>query len=413
MKIKTARLSLFLFLMWSFAAPAQRGFFIPEGVHSVDIPFEYNNNFIILQIVTNGRLPIRFILDTGAGHTILTKKELSGILGLSFDRSFQVFGSDLSQPLTAHLVKGVRFDLTEKVVAPREDILVLDEDFFQFEAFSGINVQGILSGNIFSRYIMKINYDKGLITLYNRQYFGKNNTKGYDKVPIELYREKPYIYTNLTIAADSVARVKLLLDTGASLPMLLFADTNPMLKPPSNAIPANIGHGLGGDIEGFTGRIKTLELGPLKQQNVVTYFQVLDTFIVDSLAANQRNGIIGNGLLNRFTIIFDYNSEVIWLKPARRYKEAFLFDRSGMGIILSGQQLDHFMVHHILPHSPASVADIRKGDKIVRIGRKSTRWMSLSGIIRRFQGKVGKKLIITIERDGILMKKEIILRDLL
>ena len=412
MKIKTTLFVLTLVLSGVTILNAQRGFFMPPGVKTMDIPFEYNNNFIVIPMVVNGRLPMRFIFDTGAGHTLFLKKELSPILDLKYERTFQVLGSDLSKPLTAYLAKGVRFDLPEKLVAPKEDILVLDEDFFRFEEYSGVEVQGILSGNIFARYIYKINYDKGVITLYDRAFFDQKDVKGYTRFPLEVYREKPYFYTKLTMAADSTADIKLLMDTGASMPLLLFADTHPMLKPPANAIPASIGQGLGGDIEGFTGRVKALEIGDFQQQNIVTYFQVLDT-IVDSLAANKRNGVVGNGLLNRYSIILDYHSEQAWLKPSKRFKEEFIFDRSGIGVILTGEFLDTYVVHHILPGSPAAEADIRKGDIILRVGRKPARWMTLTGIVHRFQGKPGKPLKIIVDRNGQKLTKEIILRDLI
>ena len=80
----------------------------------------------------NGQLPLSFILDTGAGHTILTKKEVAQLLRLPFERSFQVMGSDLTRPLQAHLARGIRLDFPGLASAPQEDVLVLEEDFFQF-----------------------------------------------------------------------------------------------------------------------------------------------------------------------------------------------------------------------------------------------------------------------------------------
>jgi PDZ domain/Aspartyl protease len=412
MKIRFTLLPILILIIFGSSLMAQRGFFIPPGSKSVDIPFELNNNFIILQLVANGRLPLRFILDTGAGHTLLTKKEVGNFLDLKYDRSFQVMGSDLTKPVTAYLAKGVRFDLPNKISAPQEDILVLEEDFFHFEEYSGITIQGILSANIFSRYIMKINYDKNLITLYDRAFFDARDVKGYSGFPIQLFRDKPYFLTELTMSGDSVVPVKLLLDTGAAMPLLLFADTDPQLKPPPTAIPANIGFGLGGDLTGFTGRIKSLNIGEHKQQNIVTYFQVLDT-IVDSLAANHRNGLVGNGLLNRFIVIFDYHDEKVWFKPSKRFKEAFVYDRSGISVILSGENMNTYIVQHVVPNSPASEMDIQKGDRILKLGYKPAILLSLSGIAHRLQGKPGKKVKLTIERNGNKMKKEIILRDLL
>ena len=392
--------------------PAQRGFYMPTTAKSVDIPFDYKNNFIILQFIVDGKIPLNFILDTGAGHTILTKKEISLVLNRRFEREFQVYGSDLSKPLLAYLIRNVKLEIPDRVTAPLEDMLVLDDDYFQFEEYTGTIVHGILSANIFSRYLMKINYDRQMITLYDREYFNERELKGYEQFKIEIVRDKPYFHSRLRMAGDSVVDVKLLLDTGAGMPLLLFADTHPMLKPPANALASNIGAGLGGEIEGFTGRIRSMSMGTLAQNNVITYFQVLDT-IADQEAGNDRNGLIGNGLLSHFSVIFDYTGEKIWLKPARNYKNQFIFDRSGLTVIASGGTSSTYLIQNVMANSPASEVGLLKGDRIMRINRKPAIFWNLSSISRKFQSKPGKKITVVVKRKGKKLKKELILRELL
>lgn len=390
---------------------AQGGFYIPEGRRSIEIPFEYTNNFIILTLHFNGFLPLKFIFDTGAEHTILSKREISDMFNVTYEREFRVTGSDLKTELIAYLARRIRFDIPEKAAAPSMDILVLQEDYFRFEEYAGINVHGILSANAFSRYIIRINYDRKMITLYDREYF-KLREDGFEAVPLEVFRNKIYMKAQIGMTPDSVAPVKLLIDTGAGLPLLLFSDTHPMLHPPANAIPSNIGMGLGGYLEGFTGRIREIDLGPFPQQNVVTYFQTLDS-LHNAEHLNKRNGLIGNTLLNRFFVIIDYQRATMWLKPARNFKNAFVYDRSGLSLIASGPNFNRFTVQNVLPGSPAAEADIRKGDEIVRVGVLPSTFSSLSDLQNTFQKKAGKKLKLVIRRDGKTMKKRMVLRDLI
>ncbi|MBV6443515.1 MAG: PDZ domain-containing protein [Haliscomenobacteraceae bacterium CHB4] len=406
----------FMFLLLLFFCPAsgveaQGGFFIPEGQRQMDIPFEYTNNFIILTVTFNGLLPLKFIFDTGAEHTILSKREISDMLNVTYEREFRVTGSDLKTELVAYLARRVRFDIPEKAAAPSVDILVLQEDYFRFEEYAGVNVHGIMAANAFSKYIIKINYDRKVMTLYDRAYF-KVREAGYEAVPVEIFRNKIYLKTNLKIVPDSVAPVKLLLDTGAGLPLLLFSDTHPLLHPSANAISSNIGMGLGGYLEGFTGRIHHVEIGAFSQQNVITYFQTLDT-VYNAEHLNKRNGLIGNTLLSRFYVILDYQTATIWLKPARNFKSEFVYDRSGLNIIASGANFNRFTVQSVLPNSPAAEADFRKGDEIVRVGWLPTSFSSLADLQHTFQKKAGKKLKVVIRRDGKLIKKRIVLRDLI
>jgi hypothetical protein len=404
-----------LFLSCSSASPAaaQGGFYIPEGQRQVEIPFEYTNNFIIITVLFNGSLPLKFILDTGAEHTILSKREMSDMLNVTYEREFRVTGSDLKTELIAHLARRIRFDISEKVSAPREDILVLQEDYFRFEEYAGVNVHGIMSVSAFSKYIIKINYDRRIITLYDREHF-KLREEGFVSMPVEIFRNKIYLNANLSILPDSVAPVKLLIDTGAGLPLLLFSNTHPLLHPSANAITSNIGMGLGGYLEGFTGRIHRLELGQFSQENIITYFQTLDSLYSNNTEhLNKRNGLIGNTLLSRFIVILDYQNSTMWLKPARDFKSAFVYDRSGLSFIASGANFNRFTVQNVLPNSPAAEADFRKGDEIMRVGFIPTSFSSLSDLQHALQKKPGKKLKVIVKRDGKRLKKRIVLRDLI
>jgi C-terminal processing protease CtpA/Prc len=75
--------------------------------------------------------------------------------------------------------------------------------------------------------------------------------------------------------------------------------------------------------------------------------------------------------------------------------------------------MNTYIVQNVIPNSPASEMDIQKGDRILKLGRKPALLLSLSGIMHRLQGRPGKKVKLTIERNGNKIKKEIILRDLL
>ncbi len=403
---------LWLCLLGINPCQGQTGFFMSPGQKQVDIPFEFSNNFIILTVTMNGTFPLRFIFDTGAEHTILSKREISDLLKVQYEREFRVKGSDLKTDLIAYLVRKVRFDIPNKVVAPREDILVLEEDYFRFEEYAGVNVHGIMSANVFSKYVTRINYERRIITLFDRSVF-KQRIDGFSPIPVEVFRNKMYVNTLMQPLRDSSTVVKLLIDTGAGLPLLMFSNTHPLVKPPQNAIVANIGMGLGGYLEGFTGRITRLQMGPFSQSNIVTYFQTLDTAGVNLEYLNGRNGLIGNALLSRFVVILDYHDSKIWLKPGKDYKDKFPYDRSGLNLITSGSSLNTFIVQSVLPNSPASEVGIQKGDQILRIGAMPVNVLTLSDLQRILQKKPGKKIRLVVRREGKRIRTTLKLRDLI
>lgn len=403
-------LLLFVFA-WTFPGAAQASFSLSAGKGQAEIPFEYTNDFIILTLNFNGSVPLRFIYDTGAEHTILSKRQVTDMLKIPYEREFRIMGSDLQSELIAYLVRNIRLDIPNKVSATRQDVLVLQEDYFRFEEYAGIAVQGILSGHIFSKFIVKINYQTHILTLYDRDLF-KLREPGFVEIPVELFRNKIYLHTTLQVQPDSTAPVKLLLDTGAGLPLLLFANTHPLLHPPASAISSNIGMGLGGYLEGFTGRVSSFDIGPFLQTNVLTYFQNLDsTQRIEYL--NKRNGLIGNVVLERFHLIIDYQNGKIWLKPAKNYNQPFVYDRSGLNVIASGIHFNTLTVQNVLPNSPAAEADIQRGDIILRVNLLSANLLSLTDLQKTFQKKPGKKIKITVIREGKKIKKTFVLRDLI
>lgn len=412
MKTKTVIIILLAFGLAPDAIHAQGGFSLPGGMKHAEIPFEYINNFIIINIDFNGPLPLKFIFDTGAEHTILSKHEISDLLHVRYDREFRVKGSDLRGELVAYLARNIKLKISDKdILAANEDILVLKEDYFRFEEYAGVAVHGILAGRVFSRYLIKINYQRRVISLYERGSF-RMAEEGFEPLPIEIYRNKIYLNTQAQLRADSSSPVKLLLDTGAGLSLMLFTNTHPLIHPSANAIPTNIGMGLGGYLEGYVGRTSALKLGSFAQNNILTYFQAVDT-TQDINYLNGRNGLIGNTILNRFILVIDYQEEKLWLKPTKHYLKEFVYDRSGLSIIASGQSLNYFSVLNVLPGSPADEAGIHAGDRILRIGWMAASFQTLSTLQALLQKKPGKQVKITIKRDGKVMKKRIVLRDLI
>ncbi len=412
MKTKTVILFLIVYSSVVISAAAQSGFSLPAGIRKMEIPFQYINNFIIIDIDFNGTIPLKFIFDTGAEHTILTKHEISDILHVRYDREFHVKGSDLKTDLVAYLARNIRLQISGKdIVAENEDILVLQDDYFRFEEYAGVEVHGILAGRVFSRYLVKINYQQKVITLFERSAY-KPGKAGFEPLPVELFRNKLYINTIARLRSDSSSNLKLLLDTGAAMPLMLFTHTNPLIQPSANAIPANIGMGLGGYLEGYVGRTPGLNLGKFSQKNILTYFQAADT-TQDLSYLNGRNGLIGNTILNRFQVVIDYQDALLWLKPTKQFQDAFVYDRSGLNIIASGALLNYFSVLNVLPGSPAEVVGILAGDRIMRIGCLPASFHSLAGLNALLKKKPGKELKIVVKRNGQLIKKRMILRDLI
>lgn len=410
MRLRPFHIFFLLGLFFSKNMAAQRGFSMAEDRSEIDIPFEFENNFIILTLVMNHAYGLKFIFDTGSEHTILTKRQVPDLLGLRYEREFKLLGSDLTTELKAYLARGIRLEIPEKLVAMNEAILVLDSDYFRFEEYAGVSVDGILGANVFSRYLIRINYQRHVLTLIDREKFKK--PAGFEAIPIQNFRNKPYLTTNLRLQNDSLISIKLLLDTGAGHGLMLFNNTHPSLTVPPNVLRGNIGMGLGGYLEGFLGRTRSLFLGKKELESPITYFQAIDTARVGS-QLNNRNGLLGNDVLSRFQVILDLNGEMLYLKPTRHWQKKFEYDRSGISLVTSGANLRQFSIQTVLPNTPAAEAGLMKGDRVLRVGWVPVSVFSLAGLQKKLVGNPGKKIELTIKRDGEKQRVKLELRDLI
>jgi len=411
-RLRMKRIALVLLLLPLFMDQASTQTFesIRRGVKKVEIPFEYENNFIIVQVLFNDVFPLKFIFDTGAEHTILTQREITDLLQINYERRFTIIGSDLSTELYAYLARGVKLKI-HNLLALNRSILVLEEDYFRFEEYGGINVQGIIGADLFRQYIVKIDYRRKMITLYDPAHF--EPPKGHFKeFPIEIERHKPYLMANTSLTKDTILRGKYLLDTGASISLLLYTNTNSAFDLPERLIRSKIGMGLGGFLQGFMGRVNGIEIGGNNLEGVITNFQELSGK-VDTAFTNNRNGIIGNQILNRFEIIIDYIHGKLYLQPEKNIRQKFQYDKSGLILAASGTNLNVFTVIDLVENSPAVEAGIQVGDEIKRINGLPTAVMHLSDIIRRLQGKAGKKIKLYLTRGKENITKEVVLRELI
>ena len=167
-------------------------------------------------------MPLRFVLDTGVRTSILTDRTFSDILNISYNRKIPLVGADGDREVVAYVANGISLKLPG-VVGQGQALLVLEEDYLQLKNYLGTEVHGILGYELFSRFIVEIDYDSRMLTLHEPYSFkpkGRRNV-----IPLEVQDTKPYIHTNLRLQNGTTIAAKLMLDTGASHSLLLDIDS--------------------------------------------------------------------------------------------------------------------------------------------------------------------------------------------
>lgn len=387
------------------------GFKLPPGVKRVTLPFKEYNNLIVIPVTINRTLTLDFIVDTGVQNAILTEKLFADLLRLKYQRKISIAGPGLIDSVTAFISNNIRLGLPDGIEASRSSLLVLEDDYLQLKNNMGAEVYGIIGYELFSRFVVEVNYDQHEITFHNPRYYKKK--RYLKKIPITVEKTKPYINTKIEYMDGSRPdSIKLMVDTGASHALLLDPEDDESIIVPKKTILTDLGKGLGGSIDGKMGRVEKYYFGQYVFEDVLASFP--DPGVYNkNIKRGSRSGTIGGDILGRINPIFDYQNEFIYYHKGKRFKKHFAYDMSGMQITAFGPKLQLAVIESVREDSPAYEAGIRKGDIIKRINGDNVKNVSLSHIFSTLRKKEGAKIRLKIVRNGVEMKKYFRLRRLI
>ncbi len=364
--------------------------------------FQPQNGLIVIKLVLNDKIPLQFIFDTGAQNTILFDRAYANIAHLEFDDKIRILGSDLNGYLYADIARNVKLSVGELPDVTR-DIVVLDEDYFNLSEVIGTNIHGILGTDFFKALLVHINYDKNYIKFYDPSEYNYQKLKDYQKTDIEVIDKKAYVNCKFDYEGTTSVR-KMLIDTGAALPLMLHSGSEGNIKIPENAIQGYLGKGLGGDLFGHAGIIDNFKFVNSNFDNIVCNFQQIDTTII-KLEDIHREGIIGNYLLSKFNIFLDFRNYKLYIKPSKSYKEEFKINKSGLSLIATGLALDEFLIISVRKSSPAHLLGLEKGDIIKCAGSWLNPKNTLGEILDYLSQEEGKKVNIKVLKKNETKEK--------
>lgn len=404
---KLLSLLIIAFLPQILQAQQVLGFTLTEGKTKVKIPIEINNNLVIIPVVINGQLPLKFILDTGVRTAILTEKIFSDILNLTYTRKYTIGGPGSQKYVQAYITNNVSIDLPPGVHGEGHALLVLEEDYLELRNYLGADVQGVLGYELFSRFIVTIDYEKKEMTLQTPARFKPKRKSERLKMSVE--DTKPYIVTTVGVTDSSSITAKLLIDSGASHGLILEPDSNDTIRVPPNYVKSIIGRGLGGVITGKIGRISWIDFGKkFKIPQVIANFPDPNSYM-DTLKVSRsvkRNGAIGGELLSRFKVTFDFPREHLYLTKNTSFRKNFYYNMSGITLKAKGSKLENFEITDVRQNSPADIVGVEPGDLVIRINGIPTEQLDLNSMNGFFNLKPGKKIWIELDRKGKRLKKE-------
>jgi hypothetical protein len=377
------------------------------------IPFEMVNNLIIVPGFINGSDTLRFIVDTGVGNTLITS--LSGIEKISFNfaRELTIYGFGTGDEIKAYHSYGNVLKLPG-VVGYNHNVIILREELEHLSQSLGLNVHGILGYDLFNSFVVDIDYIKGNLVLYEPEYYNKRirnaRIRKYQVVPLEIERQKPYIYASVKDQNNQDLRLRLLVDTGASHALSLFESEENGIEVPAASLYTFLGLGLSGDVYGSISRINRLDLGTYSlAEPIVTFPEIAED--IRMFETLRRHGTIGSDVLKRFHLTFDYFKREVIFRPNGNYRREFQYNLSGLEVATPYPGLPYFRISKVREGSPAWNAGLSEGDDLMSINGIRTSELTLARLTEILQSKPGRRVRLGVMRDKDMYSTRIVLED--
>ncbi len=420
-------LSLLLVITSSFA---QDEFRFLQGQDSHTLSFKFINNLIVLPIEVNGH-ELNFLVDTGVANSIMFNLSVEDSLRLKNTEKIRLRGLGEGGYIDAIRSSNNYFKIG-KVVNGNHMIYLIPGKEFELSSHMGININGIIGGDLFRDFIVDINYTTKRIKFYKHESYNYKTCKKCKAFDLEFYKEKPYINIAVQSNNDEQFDVKLLIDLGGGDTLWLFDKSDEKITVPEKSFDDYLGKGLSGNIYGKRSKIGKIIIGEYIFYEANVAYPNLSS-IEKAYQFTERNGSLASEILKRFRIIIDYpHKKITFVKKSKYYKDSFLHNLSGIELAYSGKMLveekqnsnsesmqpnaeyttiefvykyvyafkQSYEIVHIRKDSPGYKAGLLIGDVILQINGKPAYDHKLEEIIHIFSTKPDKRINLLVDRNG-------------
>lgn len=436
----------FLLLISIMPVFAQDSFVFDKGIEKVTVPVVLINNLVFIPIKVNG-VELNFLLDTGVEETILFSLEDNPSVNFYNTEKITLRGLGSEEAIEGLKTTNNILELNG-LTSHHQLIYVILDQSFNLSSQIGIPVNGIIGYQFFKDNLVRVDYASKKVTIYkNDEEKIKKIEKKFSATAIKIEKSKPYLIGNVVMDKTGVD-VKLLIDIGNSDSIWLFQNLSEQIKVPVKNFEDFLGKGFSGDIEGKRARISEFSFDKYDFKTPIVAFP--DSSSIKSVRMVQnRVGSVGGEILKRFSVIFDYKNEKLYLKKNSYFNEPFTYNKSGIEIQHNGLQWVQetvkmetvplsgavtfdsggknitndfkykfqlkpiYEIANIRKKSPAANSGLQVGDIIISINKSPAYRYSLQKLNEMFKSDEDKWIYLEVERKNQILKFAFQLQDIL
>jgi hypothetical protein len=370
------------------AAPAQQPL--------AELPITSSANLIVLQGTIGPSRSLRILLDSGAGRTAVDAP-LVDSLGLRVTGQGRALGASGTAAIRFLADVPVRLGAVDLPLPSAVSLAFAD-----LEPALGQDMDAVVGHELFSRFVVQIDYAAGVLRLYDPASFVAPDAPF---VPLQVVNSAAYVPVRVTVGGESMD-ARLRLDTGSGGALTLnapFVRAHGLATGPG--LTGGASWGVGGRSREVNRVLERLTIGGVAVEAPVATLS-LDTAGV--LAGSEGDGLLGGEVLRRFTVTLDYGRGRMYLQPNARLGEPFRRALAGMGIFALAPDFRTFRLTHVDEGSAAAAAGLREGDLIEAVDGRPARALTLTELRDLFK-LPGAAYTLTIRRGAETMDVRLVL----
>lgn len=344
----------------------------PAGLAGVVEQFNFDRNasLILLPVRFEGKEYL-FVMDSGASTTIF---DISLRAKLGPARQTATFRTG-DQPVEMELFDAPNASLGR--LSLKQAGPVACTDLALLRRMEGRDIRGILSLGWLARYAIQINYDAGLVTIFQRD--GRKHPDWGESVPISVSRQGiPWV----TLKTGPDAQMECLIDTGMSgtgcLPEDIFDRVIQATGSPTIESVLLTGSGIQ---QSRMMRVKALSIQSLRYEGLI--------FDQGSVCT------LGTAFLSRHLVVFDLAGGRMYLKPGKTFSQPDEVDMSGLHIVPVNKTA---VVAAVDPDSPGGKAGVRTSDVVLRVNSLEAGTLDVNQLRGLLQAGNGKRITMLLRR---------------
>lgn len=349
------------------AAPREA---IVEGGGSATLRTRQCVNYFLLEATINDKGPFTLLIDTGANQTVLSPKAADRLADDARPAAAYATGS---QGRTQRISSFVRVRSLRAGPLELRDFDAVTIELTRVQAALGTRLDGILGYPAFSRLLLTLDYPARQVRVS----------------PGELPDEDGKLIIPLTswdrpnVEAVMAGRRRIfLLDSGKSggVSVTRFDDF-PFESPPADV---STGVAVGGGFVRRMGRLNgDIDIGAIRLRRPV-------------IENSDSSNLIGAEAMDGFAVTFDQQNQRVRFEPAAGTVVQFPPVR-GIGVGF-GYEDNAWTVSHVFDGTPAQLAGLVEGDRVVRVGGRRLSDLSCRRTSDLFQGEETLQLDVVRSR---------------